>query len=439
MEKRKSYDTRVKYLVRKGLLPDIFRKQIHRSLISKWKRESADKYVGHELNDNIEELYELMKKISEDKRMQNTLRSFYRINKTLKDIIGSGSDYTNKLREHKYEVVTAIERGKQTLSIKRGIKLFGISRSTYRMWAMETYFKCGHSLSKICNTAHPQQLTVKEIHKMHRMLSDVTYLHWPIISVAYYGMKQSLVKAHPNTWYKYARLMKIQRRGLRKIKKRYEVGVRADAPNEKWHADITELKTADGNTSYIYLVIDNFSRYITSWRVSDKICAKTRLETFRETIENAELKPRQRKKAELIVDGGTENNNRTVEKFIEKLPVEKLVALRDIEKSNAMAESVNKLIKYDYLFPRHIMDQSQLTTVMKKIVIPDYNNKRPHGALFGLTPLEAYGKVKVNFKKIRQKMVEAHYDRVEYNRNNSCFGCPFGCKKQIKLGATTCR
>ncbi len=150
--------------------------------------------------------------------------------------------------------------------------------------------------------------------------------------------------------------MKVNRRGLKKFKRKYAEGFRADAPNEKWHADVTELKTADGNTSFIYLVIDNYSRYITSWRVSDKICAKTRLETFRETIERAELKPRQRKKTELIVDGGTENNNKLVESFIEKLPVEKLVALRDIEKSNAMAESVNKIIKYDYLFPRHIID-----------------------------------------------------------------------------------
>ena len=71
----------------KGLLPDVYRKQIHKSLVSKWKRESPDKYTGYELNDNIEELYELMKKISEDQRLLRTIRAFYRINKTLKDII----------------------------------------------------------------------------------------------------------------------------------------------------------------------------------------------------------------------------------------------------------------------------------------------------------------------------------------------------------------
>ncbi len=428
MEKRKTYDTRIKYLVRKGLLPDLYRKQIHRSLISKWKREAPEKYTGYELNDNITEIYDLMKKVSEDERVLKTLKAFYRINKVLKDTIGTGKEYIAKLKVNKHQVVEAIHRAKKTISINRAIKLMGISKSTYRIWAMEHYFKCGQSITQLCNNSYPQQLTVNEIHKMHRLLSNVNYLHWPIISVAYYGMKKSLLKAHPNTWYKYARLMKIKRKRQRKFKVKYEVGVRADAPNEKWHADITEIVTADGKTAYIYLVVDNFSRYITSWRVSHKICAKTRIDTFRETIVNAGLKPCQNQITELIVDGGTENNNKSVEAFLEKYPLKKSIALKDILKSNAMVESINKVLKYDYLFPRKIQNKSHLINVLKNVVIPDYNEKRPHGSLHGLTPLEAYGKKKVNFKKIRQKMQEAYVDRIEFNRTHSCLGCPFGCK-----------
>jgi hypothetical protein len=47
MEIRRTYDTRVKYLVRAGLLSEVYRKQIHRSLISKWKREDPLKYYGY--------------------------------------------------------------------------------------------------------------------------------------------------------------------------------------------------------------------------------------------------------------------------------------------------------------------------------------------------------------------------------------------------------
>ncbi len=429
MIQRKTYDTRVKYLVMKGLLPDLYRKQIHKSLISKWKRESPEKYTGYELNDNIEELYELMKKISGDQRLIRTIRAFYRINKMLKDIIGTGNDYIKRIKEFKFQIVETIQRCKKTIGIKRGIKLFGITPSTYRIWAMESYFRCGQSLAKLCSSAYPQQLTVKEVHKIHRILSNPDYSHWPIISVAYYGMREGILKAHPNTWYKYARLMKLKRKKFRKPKKDYDDGLRAKVPDEKWHADITEFKTADGRTSYIYLVMDNFSRYITSWRIADKVCARVRIETFEETIINAGIKPNQKEKTELIVDGGTENNNKSVETLLEKYPVDKLVALKDILKSNSMIEALNKQIKYNYLYPRNIHDQEELVKVMRKVVVPDYNDKRPHGRLFGLTPVEAYGRKTVNFKKIREKMIEAHHKRISYNQTHACLGCPFGCKQ----------
>jgi nitrogen regulatory protein PII-like uncharacterized protein len=310
MVQRKTYDTRVKYLVRSNLLPDVYRKKIHKSLISKWKRESPDKYTGYELNDNIEELYELMKKIAEDKRLLRTIKAFYRVNKTLKDIIGTGSDYIKKIKEFKHQIVETIQRNKKTIGIKRGIKLFGISQSTFRIWAMESFFRCGQSLAKLCSSAYPQQLTVKGSPQnapgtfkcgIHSLANYFSRLSWN---------EEGILKAHPNTWYKYARLMKLKSKKFKKPKKDYDDGLRADAPNEKWHADITQFQTADGKTSYIYLVMDNFSRYITSWRVSDKICAKVRIETFEETIINAGIEPNQKEEiTELIVDGGSENNN----------------------------------------------------------------------------------------------------------------------------------
>jgi putative transposase len=146
------------------------------------------------------------------------------------------------------------------------------------------------------------------------------------------------------------------------------------------------LQTEDGKISYIYLVVDNFSRYITSWRVSDRICAKIRLETFIETIKNADIEETTGEEiiSSIIVDGGTENNNKQVESFIEKYPVEKLVALKDIMQSNALIESINKLIKYDYLFPKKLQNQTQLRNYMASFVIPDshyLNNKLYNGKL----------------------------------------------------------
>jgi putative transposase len=297
---------------------------------------------------------------------------------------------------------------------------------------MEEYFKCNHAMTSVCNNAYPQQLTIREVHKMHRMLINEKFLHWPIVSVAYYAMRKSIVKAHPNTWYKYAKLMRIKRLRRRKFTIKYEEGLRASFPNEKWHADITLFKTLDGSTSYIFLVVDNFSRYIISWKVATTKSAKVRLETFIEAINKSGVLPEKTstKITELIVDGGSENNNAEVETFIEQYPIDKLIALKDIDKSNALIESVNRIIKYDYLYHRAIQNQEQLIALMQNVIIPDYNEKRPHGSLKGLTPFEAYSQKRLNYKKIRDKMLQAHKDRICYNKTYSCLGCPFDCKNR---------
>jgi putative transposase len=141
------------------------------------------------------------------------------------------------------------------------------------------------------------------------------------------------------------------------------------------------------------------------------VCAKLRIETFEETIINAGIEPNQKQteKTELIVDGVTENNNKAVTTLLEKYPVDKLVTMKDILKSNSIIESLNKIVKYNYLHPRHIHDQNELEKILGKIVVPDYNDKRTHGQLFGLTPGEAYGRKTVNFKRIREKKIDAHH------------------------------
>ena len=428
IKNRKSYDTKIKYLARKGLLPECYKRQIHRSLICKWKQEPVEKYVGYELNQNIEQLYDVMKLVGEDERLQRTLRSFIRIQKTLRDIIGKGREYTDKLKEHKVQVVNAIKRAGETLTVEKAARLMGIGQSTYRAWAMETYFKCNNSLLKLCNNAYPQQLTYKEIKKMYRLLSDSKHITWPIKSVAYFAIKQNILKAHPNTWYKYARLLEVNRIRIKKKKRAYPEGIRAAKPDQIWHADVTELKMYDGQIAYIYLVIDNFSRFILSWRISYKLCATTRLDTFKEAMFRAKQKGKKKIKTHLIVDGGSENNNKTVNAYIQEYAttIDKQVALKDILKSNAMAEYTNRVLKYEYLFTKQISNLKHLGQILFHSVF-DFNCVRPHGALLGLTPAEAYIGKTVDVYKEKLLMKEAAFTRLTWNRTHNCNGCPFGC------------
>jgi hypothetical protein len=92
---------------------------------------------------------------------------------------------------------------------------------------------------------------------------------------------------------------------------------------------------------------------INRWRIADRICGKIRLETFREAVRNSKIRRRlkigkQKRKTQLIVDGGSENNNKTVNTFIKRkdTPLNKVIALKDILRSNSMVEYTNRVIYY---------------------------------------------------------------------------------------------
>jgi len=430
MSKRKSYDTRIKYLARYGLLPEKYKREIHRSLICKWKQEPKSKYVGFELNEDISELYDVMKIVAEDDRLRKGIKAVYRINLTLKNLLSKKETLISQYKQNKDEIINQIQRAGTNITINKACRLVGISVSTYRTWAKEAYYKCNNSLLKLCSSSYPQQLTIEELKKMHRMLLDKRFSLWPISSVAHYGIKNSIVKAHPNTWYKYARLMKIERIRAYKNKKKYAEGIRATAPNQKWHADITEIMLSNGQIAYIYLVMDNFSRYILSWRVATNICAQTRLDTFRESVIKSRTRNPEELNTQLIVDGGTENNNHLVEEYIKKdnTPLSKVVALKDILKSNSMVEYTNRILKYEYLFAQPLHTIEQLLRVMHQTIF-DYNNVRPQSVLAGLSPIEAYTGLQVNLDDQKNLMNRARIARINYNKTHNCPGCPFGCEK----------
>lgn len=91
--------------------------------------------------------------------------------------------------------------------------------------------------------------------------------------------------------------------------------MRAIRPNEYWHADITYYRTLDQQRYYVYLVMDNFSRYILDYYVADRIDASLRMESLRRAYAYA-LTVTPDPDVNLIVDGGSENVNRIVDRFL---------------------------------------------------------------------------------------------------------------------------
>lgn len=201
-------------------------------------------------------------------------------------------------------------------------------------------------------------------------------------------------------------------------KPRPEVGLRASAPNEKWHIDITKFKII-GKEYSIYIIMDNFSRYILNWGVHPSVSGKFMRDLLQSTM--SKYKP---SNAKLIVDGGSENNNIYVDTLLADNPntLTKLIAQKDISFSNSMVEAVNKILKYNYLFPFEIKSLQHLLKQLE-FAIYDYNIKRPHFALKGSTPFEAFNNTPWDTSLMPIQFELARLDRLTINRKNVCKGC----------------
>ena len=87
-----------------------------------------------------------------------------------------------------------------------------------------------------------------------------------------------------------------------------------------------------------------------------------------------------------------------------------------------MIEAMNKIIKHAYLAGRNFYSIQALEIVLKES-IDDYNNKRPHHSLKGLTPDEAYSGIKSQYIDYQLSSTETRVQRLIINKQNRCLEC----------------
>lgn len=373
MEQRASYHTTIKELTHYGLLPPKYEKTIPRTNIHRWKHDlNIKRFVGSEINQIADKHTDLIKTLNEYPKM---FYAYGRLVKTVINVVEKAQDYKKLVKDSKEDIVKAINRVRGYIPVEKAVKLFNITRSTFYIWSSDVLHKCEKSYFNRCNRIYSNQVTPMEIEAVKERLSDPATEHWSMRSVYFKGIRDGGISVSLGTMYMINRRLKIRDTiGKRRKKRKYKTGIRANEPNQIWHADITILKTADGVKHYIYLLIDNFSRKILSYEVRNKVSGLVTLTT----IEGAYKKARiinENLNVKLIVDGGTENNNVYVENFINRseINMEKLIA--------------------------------------------------PHGQLKGLTPDEAWRGVKSIDNHRIKVLTQAKKERLEFNRVNTCSRC----------------
>lgn len=240
--------------------------------------------------------------------------------------------------------------------------------------------------------------------------------HWGIHSIWALAFKQHETSLSKQTCYHYNKLLAIRTQISKGKKPKYKPLI-AEGINQMWHADITVFKSLDGVKHYIYTVMDNYSRFIHSWKIETFVSAKTRLETLQEAIRNG-FGDKAIDQLQFVTDGGPENDNLTVKEFMDQNSIHHTIAFLDIVQSNSMMEAFYRTTKYQCLYQKKIENRNQLLKEFENW-IHEYNHQKPHHALGICTPYEILnGKQK--HASFKERMIDTAQKRREFNKKANC-------------------
>jgi transposase InsO family protein len=190
-----------------------------------------------------------------------------------------------------------------------------------------------------------------------------------------------------------------------------------------WHVDTTFYPLIDGKEVCIAFVMDNYSKMILGFHVTHQRSWFVVKRALKQALVVAMQHPDQ-KESVLVTDGGTENHNKRVDAFIEKLSgyrIKKVRALKDIRFSNSPVEAVHRTMKGRYLKNRKFESVKALFNFLQWAV-KDYNELRPHYKHRPKTPAEVYFHKSLGFDhKLRVK--RALRQRLQVNKGVKCIQC----------------
>jgi transposase InsO family protein len=199
-----------------------------------------------------------------------------------------------------------------------------------------------------------------------------------------------------------------------------KVGLRTTRPNEVWHIDTTVIRLLDGSRAYLHAVIDNFSRRILAWRVTDTFAAINSVVVLLEAIQGARCPA---SPPVVLADAGVENVNAQVDALIGTGVLRRLLAFTELKFSNSMIEAWWRSLKHQWLF-LHSLDSVATIRRLVAFYVHEHNHVLPHSAFRGQTPDEMYfGNGEAVATDLTAPALAARRARVAANRSASCTAC----------------
>jgi transposase InsO family protein len=319
----------------------------------------------------------------------------------------------------KTRLLRAIERARGPLSLRGALRVLHMSPSRYHDWRRAER-GCELNDQSSCPRSTPTRLTTEEILTIKQMVESPAYRHVPTGRLAILAQRLGRVCAAPGTWYRLVRERAWRRPRTRVHPAKPKDGVRAAEPDELWHVDMTVIRLLDGTKVYLHAIIDNFSRRILAWRVTEGFTVATTVAILQDAVRSAVTRDQS---PTLVADAGVENVNAGVDGLIETGVLARVLALRDVTFSNSMIEAWWRTLKHQWLF-LNTLDSAATVRRLVAFYVAAHNADIPHSAFRGQTPDEMYfARGHGVSEQIEAAKKEARAARLQANGAVSCGIC----------------
>lgn len=173
------------------------------------------------------------------------------------------------------------------------------------------------------------------------------------------------------------------KRNLSKGKREHKIypyllrGVKIARSNQVWSTDITYVKMR-GGFMYLTSIMDWYSRYVLSWKLSNSLEVSFCLEALEEALKTG--------KPEIFnTDQGVQFTSEKYTRCLEEAKIQISMDGRGRALDNIFIERLWRTVKYEEIYLKEYENVKSLYVSLKKY-FDFYNNERPHQSLDYQTP-----------------------------------------------------
>jgi putative transposase len=180
----------------------------------------------------------------------------------------------------------------------------------------------------------------------------------------------------------------------------------ATAPNELWSWDITKLRGAAKWTySYLYVILDVFSRYAVGWMLAPRESAELATKLIQETCEKEIIQPGQ---LTVHADRGSSMRSKPVAFLLADLSITKTHSRPYTSNDNPYSESQFRTMKYRPEFPDRFGCIQDARAFCQQF-FAWYNDQHRHSGIGMMTPSMVHHGQAPMIHQQRQAVLDAAY------------------------------